>query len=186
MPICLPLVCLLVGIFTSGSFAEPLEKPDTAIAGGLIRIHGTNSFGYPLFRLDRDDLRTLFQDRSFDRLTDMVEDLQRQVDRDFRLEDVLDEVLGVLAPVDPALQGHFDEWVRQHPASYAPYLVRAAYFLNIGVEARGRKWRKDTTDEQIAAMRRAMALAEADVERALKINSRLPAAYELRIELAKF
>ena len=80
-------------------------------------------------------------------------------------------------PDNPNALADLDAFVDAHPASFVPFAVRGNWWVNAGYAARGTKWIRDTTDEQIAAMRAAFAHAEPDLLRAIELNPASGSAY---------
>jgi tetratricopeptide (TPR) repeat protein len=84
---------------------------------------------------------------------------------------------------EPELRASLDAWAAATPASFAPYLARAAYWRATAHAQRGAKWVRDTPDEDLAAMKDPATLGLADAARALSLRPRLVAARRLQIQL---
>jgi tetratricopeptide (TPR) repeat protein len=134
---------------------------------------------------DARRLQSLLQARQFETLTALLEARQAAFEADFRLETTIVDSLDALVPMHIDGAALLDEWVRQMPQSWVPYIARGFYFENQGWRNRGAKWDSETSGTQVESMMGSFAHASRDFETALRLNGRLVAAYQQLISMAK-
>jgi len=140
-------------------------------------------FGYPEEEVSRLDTRTLFLNREFGKLNDLLTSIQGDFERDYHNEyRMYDALLSLNCPV-PEYEVLFADWVKAFPETFPPYLCRACYYWAMGLESRGSAWSKDTSREQFEGMRRYFYLALEDLEKALGFNPNLVPAFCVRISI---
>lgn len=87
---------------------------------------------------------------------------------------------------DDAMRQQLDDWKRRSPASAFALAASGALYLAQGLEARGTAVARDLTEEQVAGMHRALALASADLDRAVALEPRLAEAYRDMLTIGHF
>jgi tetratricopeptide (TPR) repeat protein len=130
-------------------------------------------------------LQSLLQARQFETLTALLEARQAAFEADFRLETTMVDSFDPLVPMQIDGAALLDEWVRQMPQSWVPYIARGFYFENQGWRNRGAKWASETSGTQVESMMDSFAHASRDFETALRLNRQLVVAYQQLISMAK-
>jgi predicted Zn-dependent protease len=82
-----------------------------------------------------------------------------------------------LGKIPNAARADLERWAKQEPSSYAASLALAGFHANQAMEARGFAATADTPKENFAAMRQSLALARAELERAVTLS---PSPYVAR------
>ena len=139
----------------------------------LIGPEGTDEYGYPRRYVDRPLLRTLLAREEYGELTRRLEELERAYEKDWHAEDWVSDALLALAVPDLAVKPKLDAWVALPGRSWAPHLVRGLYGVELGFAQRGTAYADKTAPEDLGAMTRAMAAADADLEHAVSLEPRL-------------
>ena len=130
-------------------------------------------------------LQGLLHYRRFQELTSELEQRQAAFQQDIRLEAAVTDSFDLLVLRRPGVEPILDEWVRQSPKSWVPFVARGFYFYGQGWETRGTKFANQTTDARFASMARYFERASLDLESALQLNPRLVVAYQELIGMAK-
>lgn len=192
------LVCawLCVDSAAAGVPAEPPDDPSApvrrerrwidvapaAVPAGLPLLAARRAGATPA--VDRGALRSLLVNRRFDRLTAVLEQFQAAFEKDPGREVWMSgafEALGVPHARELAL---LEEWIAAKPRSFAPYLARAAYWVNTGFLWRGERWSRETSRFEFDRMAEAFARARADLRQALSLSPGLVQARTLSIVAA--
>jgi len=84
-----------------------------------------------------------------------------------------------------AVKGLFDQWLAQSPKSAHAFAARGMHWLASAQEARGEDTIANTPAENLANMRKALDMAQGDLEKAISINPRVMPAYSALIYAAK-
>jgi tetratricopeptide (TPR) repeat protein len=130
-------------------------------------------------------LRRMLRTHQVLELTRVLESRQAALEKDFRQEAASVDTYGALASEFNYSEAQFNDWVRQAPGSWVPYLVRGAYYDRRGWRARGGEWARETTGGQFENMERFFRKAMSDLKAALAINPRLVVAYYNLIKMTK-
>lgn len=80
---------------------------------------------------------------------------------------------------------HLDAWVEAYPDSPSPHLARAAYYVNLGLRARGTAWTRNTSAWNLKRMGFYFDWAQRDLDRVYEISDHLVQPYELALTMAK-
>lgn len=148
----------------------PVAPPSGVPLAGVV---GTDADGYPTQFVDRPALRSLLLNRRFTELTAAFEFFQTEFERDPHREVWMSDATTTVGMPHPAELELIDEWMKATPRSFAPYLARARYGVEIGFLYRGDRWAKDTSDAEFAAMEGAFVKAERDAKKAIELRPRL-------------
>lgn len=154
----------------------PAKKP-------LVDRPVNDEHGYPRSYVDKAGLRALLTWKKYDALNQYIEEFQRDFLADFRREYWINDASDAFGSAEPELGKQLDAWVAATPGSFAPYLARGTYHVEAGYAARGAKLVRDTHSTDFEEMRKAFALAESDLQRALALSPRLVPAmrHQMRI-----
>jgi len=150
----------------------------------LIGPEGTDGYGYPRRYVDRPLLRTLLAREEYGELTRRLEELERDYEKDWHAEDQVSDALQALAVPDLAVKPKLDAWVALPGRSWAPHLVRGVYGVELGYAQRGTATLDKTALEDLRAMARTMAAADADLEHAVSLEPRLVWARRAQMQAA--
>ncbi len=137
-------------------------------------------------RLSPDEyfgLRQLFENRQFEELDKSFNSFQKEFEADHLKEDKISDALSIFSSTQETDKILFDEWQKQFPNSFAPYLARAKYYRNLGWEARGGRWATETTNAQFEMMHSYFEVALRECKKALEINPQLLPAYRTIIDV---
>lgn len=145
---------------------QPAERPLLLPSGELPR---------------KEAVIALLGEQQYDEL-EKIYSLTLAADRQSATDDL--DRFSAFAYADPALQEALDGWVDGHRASPLPLIARGEYYRHLAYTVRGDKFRSETTPEQFEEMRRFLALADQDFQRALEIGPPSVAAYEGLIDIA--
>lgn len=86
---------------------------------------------------------------------------------------------------DPALEEKYNQWVKAYPGSYAARQARAMYLYLVGFQARGYRYARETSDEEMAGLRLYMKRAFEDVNAAISMTEKPLLSYSTLIQIAK-
>jgi len=144
--------------------AEPIEglKPKAPEA--------LEFYGYPEVAADTTLLGELLEAEHYEDLDKSLSAFQDAFRENFRLEYFVENAFSTFSRHDASWRPMLDGYVKALPGSYAALLARGVYHAHRGWKARGKKWRKDTPDQNISDMNRSFELARADLTAALKLN----------------
>ena len=156
--------------------AAPARGPDGRVLLPVVGEKGEDEFGYPRRQVDRAALRSLLFHRAFDDLTDVVERLQAEFERDFHCEYWPDDAAVALGTGEMQILPLLEEWVRAKPQSFAPYLARGTHWVERAFERRGGNFASATPAENFVSMENAFKNARADLEHAVELRPKLLAA----------
>jgi tetratricopeptide (TPR) repeat protein len=150
--------------------SHPLPLP--AVASELVFVgeEGTDATGYPKKTVSVLCMHSLLRNRRFEELTRYVDGIQREFESDFRKEYWPTDALSAFGALDPAFEALLDEWVAQHPNSFAPYAARGNYRSSLASHYRGGEFIAKTPPAQLAAMNAELDRAQQDYERALMLE----------------
>jgi tetratricopeptide (TPR) repeat protein len=157
------------------------------LVASLLVLAGSVTQAYPQPSVDetRPGIVRLLRAREFRRLDQIITSKQGAIQRDVREEWSLVRVLRTFDAGEPELAPLLDAWVEASPRSYPARLARGRHRRAIAFAARGTAWRRDTSDDRIAAMAALLPQVVSDSEAALRANARLAPAYALLIDVAR-
>lgn len=147
----------------------------------LVEREGVDEFGRPRSYVDGVALRSLLEHRRFEELTRYFEHFQSEFEADPAKELWPIVASASFSTAVPRLAPLFDEWVEATPQSFAPYLARAAYLLEVSWARRGQRFVADTPTENLEAMHETVRSALPDLAKARELRPQLMAAYRLEI-----
>jgi tetratricopeptide (TPR) repeat protein len=151
----------------SAAAGSPSPDPSQAAPGGPLQV------------------QRLVRRRAFDQVTRVLEEKQARLEADVRREDELGRALAAFATADPALTALLDEWILADERGWAPRLARAKHRVALAWEKRGTKRASDTSEEQLAGMRAALAGVIEDAREALHRHPKLTEAYATLLAAAR-
>jgi tetratricopeptide (TPR) repeat protein len=158
--------------------ARLLPKPTHPASAGRQGDHVQTS-EYPALAI-RDE----FFAKEFAKINAVLDDYKNSYRQNVSNEDdLLDAYYVAFSTNNPEDEELFDAWVNSYSNNYQPYLARASYFVSLGLKARGDKWIRETSDEQIKEMGRFFSKAVKDINRSLDIAQDNMLAYYLLINI---
>lgn len=129
-------------------------------------------------------IRQLFERGEFRQLNTLLEDRLSAFRQDVGAEwDVLQAYNAFDFP-SADWERQFERWLAQSPSAYQPFVARANYYYTRAWEARGGKFIQETPRENIEKMEAFLALAQADIDEALRLQRQSLAAYYLQIYIS--
>jgi tetratricopeptide (TPR) repeat protein len=134
-------------------------------------------------KVDKSTVLFQFQNQLFVQLNTKLEEFQKAFVEDYQAEDLVYDAFEALKIEDTALEPIFQNWVKQFPSSYAPYVARAEYYCACAVKARGSKRVIDKDQNEYKEMERYYSLALCDIGDALKLNIQLDVCYAMKVEI---
>ena len=121
-----------------------------------------------------------------------IEELERQfslVQADYRRGAIDDERLygkfWVFFVDDATLEPRFDLWIQRYPDSYGAYLARGIHRTQLGLQARGTRLARDTTEKQWIGMRRHFQEAMDDLRKSMQLDARPLLSYLFALTIEK-
>lgn len=163
--------------------ALPEAPPPEALA--WVGPSGTDADGYPRNTPSIASLVSMLRHGQFERLTKEMETLDRAAAEDLRKEYWAVDAADAFAVADPALAPLLDAWVERQPPSFAAFLARGAYRSELAWFYRGTAYSKETSAARFEKQQSTLALARADLERAIELNPRALAPHVLLVRNAK-
>jgi len=133
---------------------------------------------------DRLVLRQLLLAGDYEALEAEITGYQRGYESGALPEDRVELAFRTFDYAGPAFRAPLDQWIERMPRSYAALAARGMFNHRLGWAASGSAFAKDTSDEQVAAMRATFEKAISDLIEALKLNERLSTAYGVLIVIA--
>lgn len=91
----------------------------------------------------------------------------------------------LIDPNDPNFGRQLNAWVEKSPASMPAHLVRAKFYHDVGWLRRGHGYVNTVSEDGMRAFMDAMGNGEADVNRALQLDSTEPFLQSLRLEILR-
>lgn len=134
----------------------------------------TESFNKP--HPDLQHLRGLVEAGSYANAEKVIQDLQDKVLVDILWEETYQSTLDGISNENKFSLSALNNWVSQSGSAIA-YLARGAYYVSEGINARGKRFAKDTTQEQFAKEEELHALGTKDLHQALALDPQLFPAY---------
>jgi tetratricopeptide (TPR) repeat protein len=132
------------------------------------KLGNRDEYGYQLLGVWPPFLRKMFVDGKYVQLTEILDGLQKKVEKDVRLEYELWDAYMIFYWPILSLEGHFDKWLEQD-RSYVPYLARSYYYASLAGRGRGSDWASQTREERFKLYDKYNAKAEKDLTRALEL-----------------
>ncbi len=128
--------------------------------------------------VDRLQILELLTAERFDTLDVRLNQLQQDYAKDpVAAERPFVDAFDSFSNSDPSLENKLVKWIAASPGSYAAYLARGIYYINLGFLSRGAKFRNETDASQFDKMEAYFDLATADLKRALTLNPQSTVTY---------
>ncbi|MGA3287660.1 MAG: tetratricopeptide repeat protein [Bacteroidota bacterium] len=134
-------------------------------------------------KVDKSEILLQFQKQLFKSLNSKLEEFQQAFDEDYQAEDYVFDAFEVFKKADSSYEPVLQNWVKQFPASYAPYVARAEYYCACALQARGNKRAIEKDQNEYKEMKRYYSLALLDIDQALKLNVGIDVCYALKVEI---
>jgi tetratricopeptide (TPR) repeat protein len=134
-------------------------------------------------KVDKSEILLQFQKQLFKSLNSKLEEFQQAFEEDYQAEDYVFDAFEVFKKADTVYEPIMQNWVKQFPASYAPYVARAEYYCACALQARGNKRAIEKDQNEYKEMERYYSLALLDIDQALKLNVGLDVCYVLTVEI---
>jgi tetratricopeptide (TPR) repeat protein len=154
------------------------RRPPTSVRGPLKILT-------PPFTANKTELIQELRARKFQVLDAQLNSYQKSFEANVLAEDNLTLAFDAFKFTDPSLGPLFDEWVKAEPDSYPGHMARAKYLLEVGWQARGRRYADKTTDQQFNEMARIFGESVKDAVAAIKLNPKAAPAYAVIIQAAR-
>jgi len=154
-------------------------SPPTSLP--LVGVDGQDADGYPTRYVDRAALRALLWHTRYTDLTRYLEQFQAAFEADPRREYWPADAAETFSSAEPNLRVALDSWVEATPNSFAPYLARGNYWVEVAYARRGTKWARETAREDFDAMEEALERGLADLDRSIALRPGLVAAQRTKI-----
>ena len=155
-----------------------VRRPPTSVRGPLKILT-------PPFTANKTELIQELRDRKFQVLDAQLNSYQKSCEVNVLAEDNLMLAFDAFKFTDPSLGPIFDEWVKSEPDSYPAHMARAKYMLELGWQARGRRYADKTTEQQFNEMARIFGESVKDAVAAIKLNPKASPAYGVIIQAAR-
>jgi tetratricopeptide (TPR) repeat protein len=133
--------------------------------------------------VDRSALLSQFQQQLFTSLNSKLEEYQKAFDEDYQTEDDVFDAFEIFKKTNPAYEPILQNWIKESPSSFAPYVARAEYSCAYALQARGNKLTIEKDSKEYQEMSRYYSRALLDITAALKINAGLDVCYALKMEV---
>ncbi len=133
---------------------------------------------------DSIELRELFVNKNYKQLMSQIVTYQKRYEADIRNETAFELVFHSFNMADSTHEAIFDDWIRQYPSSYIPYLARSYYFTNLGWKKRGQKYASETSYNQFNQLKLYHRKALADIDKAIAIKPDITLSYAARIDVS--
>ena len=134
-------------------------------------------------KVDKSEILLQFQKQSFTSLNSKLEEFQQAFEEDYQAEDYVFDAFEVFKKADSAYEPVLQNWVKQFPTSYAPYVARAEYYCACALQARGNKRAIEKDQSEYKEMERYYSLALLDIDQALKLKVVMDVCYTLKVEI---
>jgi tetratricopeptide (TPR) repeat protein len=134
-------------------------------------------------KIDKSEILLQFQKQLFKPLNSKLEEFQQAFEEDYQAEDYVFDAFEAFKKADSAYEPVLQNWVKQFPASYAPYVARAEYCCACALQARGNKRAIEKDQNEYKEMERYYSLALLDIDQALKLNVGIDVCYALKVEI---
>ncbi len=134
-------------------------------------------------KVDKSAILLDFQKQSFTSLNAKLEAFQQAFEEDYQAEDYVFDAFEAFKKADSSYEPILQSWIRQFPASYAPYVARAEYYCAYAFHTRGNKRTIEKDQNEYQEMERYYSLALLDIDQALKMNTGMDVCYALKVEI---
>ena len=134
-------------------------------------------------KVDKSEILLQFQKQLFKSLNSKLEEFQQSFEEDYQAEDYVFDAFEAFKKADSAYEPILQNWVKQFPASYAPYAARAEYYCACALQARGNKRAIEKDQNEYKEMERYYSLALLDIDQVLKLNVGMDVCYSLKVEI---
>jgi len=134
-------------------------------------------------KVDKSEILLQFQKQLFKPLNSKLEEFQQAFEEDYQAEDYVFDAFEVFKKTDSTFEPILQNWVKQFPDSYAPYVARAEYYCACALQARGNKRAIEKDQNEYKEMERYYSLALLDIDQALKMNIKMDVCYALKVEI---
>ena len=118
------------------------------------------------------DALSLLTSNNFDELDRRYSSIQQAYEDGRESDEDLRAAFRVFYATGPALEPHYEEWVRHSPNSYVAHLARGIYYKKVGFDRRGGNFISETTEEQLAGMEAAYAIADQELSASLALDAK--------------
>jgi len=130
-------------------------------------------------------LRELLVNKDYEKLNDEITTYQKRYEENIKNEIAFDLAFGAFNVPNPTYEALFEEWIKQSPTSFVPYLARAYYLKAMGWHIRGGSLESRSTPYDIKDVRHYHLLALKDIDKAISLNPEITIIYAEKISLAK-
>jgi tetratricopeptide (TPR) repeat protein len=134
-------------------------------------------------KVDKSEILLQFQKQSFISLNSKLEEFQKAFEEDYQAEDYVFDAFEAFKKADTLYEPILQNWVKQFPASYAPYVARAEYYCACALQARGNKREIEKDQNEYKEMERYYSLALLDIDKASKLDVGMDVCYALNVEI---
>ena len=134
-------------------------------------------------KVDKSEILLQFQKQLFKPLNSKLEEFQQAFEEDYQAEDYIFDVFETFKKADSAYEPVLQNWIKQFPDSYAPYVARAEYYCACASQARGSKRVIEKDQNEYKEMERYYSLALLDIDQALKLKAGMDVCYALKVEI---
>jgi tetratricopeptide (TPR) repeat protein len=134
-------------------------------------------------KVDKSEILLQLQKQLFTSLNSKLEEFQQAFEEDYQAEDYVFDAFEAFKKADSAYEPILQNWVKQFPASYAPYVARAEYYCACALQARGNKRAIEKDQNEYKEMERYYSLALLDIDQAMKLNVGMDVCYALKVEI---
>jgi tetratricopeptide (TPR) repeat protein len=136
-------------------------------------------------KVDKSDILLQFQKQLFKSLNSKLEEFQQAFEEDYQAEDYVFDAFEAFKKADTVYESIIQNWVKQFPTSYAPYVARAEYYCACALRARGNKRAIEKDQNEYKEMERYYSLVLTDIDQALKLNVGMDVCYALKVEIGR-
>jgi tetratricopeptide (TPR) repeat protein len=148
-----------------------------------IQLPPTLSFGYPPNDTHIPAILEMIRKRDFDALDRKFGELQVDVARDVRHETRFSDAFEAVERDDPDILAGLSEWIAARPRSAHARVARAHYHFATAWRRRGKRYIRDTPQENLRGMMQFAKLAQDDLLGALALDETHLEAYAQAIAL---
>lgn len=124
-----------------------------------------------------EELKKLLKSENFSKFDLEIRELYQSYMLDISYEQKVTSIIGGIVSSDSAYEEILNNFCDNFPDSYVPYLLRGVYYNYKGWNARGKRWSKSTTKNQIKGMHEYFQLSQKDMKIALSFEPNLVHAY---------
>ncbi len=134
-------------------------------------------------KVDKSAILQQFKIQSFQSLNSMLEEFQHAFEEDYQTEDYVFDAFEAFKKADSTYEPVLQNWAKQFPASYSPYVAHAEYYCACALHARGNKRAIEKDQNEYKEMERYYSLALLNIDQALKLNVGIDVCYALKVEI---